>query len=141
MSPFAMPSPRQASLGLLILRLVLGAVFIAHGGQKVFVYGIDGVTAGLTQSGMPAAAIVAPLIAFGELLGGIALVAGFLTRVAGIGLAVIMIGATLIVHLAAGFFLPNGYEFTLTLLAASLALVFAGAGEYSVDAAVARRRR
>lgn len=141
MSPFAMPSPRQASLGLLILRLVLGAVFIAHGGQKVFVYGIDGVTAGLTQSGMPAAAIVAPLIAFGELLGGIALVAGFLTRVAGIGLAAIMIGATLIVHLAAGFFLPNGYEFTLTLLAASLALVFAGAGEYSVDAAVARRRR
>lgn len=141
MSPFTTPSARQVNIGLLILRVIVGIVFVAHGAQKVFVWGIDGVTAGFAGMGVPAPAVVATLVAFGELLGGIALIAGVLTRLASLGLAIIMVGAVTLAHLPAGFFAPEGYEFTLTLAAASLALMFAGAGQLSVDAALAKRRR
>jgi len=140
-SPFTTPSARQVNIGLLILRVIVGIVFVAHGAQKVFVWGIDGVTAGFAGMGVPAPAVVATLVAFGELLGGIALIAGVLTRLASLGLAIIMVGAVTLAHLPAGFFAPEGYEFTLTLAAASLALMFAGAGQLSVDAALAKRRR
>ena len=82
MSPFTTPSARQVNIGLLILRVIVGIVFVAHGAQKVFVWGIDGVTAGFAGMGVPAPAVVATLVAFGELLGGIALIAGVLTRLA-----------------------------------------------------------
>jgi len=140
-SPFTTPSARQVNIGLLILRVIVGIVFMAHGAQKIFVWGIDGVTAGFAGMGVPAPAVVATLVAFGELLGGIALIAGVLTRLASLGLAIIMVGAVTLAHLPAGFFAPEGYEFTLTLAAASLALMFAGAGQLSVDAALAKRRR
>jgi putative oxidoreductase len=140
-SPFTTPSAGQVNIGLLILRVIVGIVFVAHGAQKIFVWGIDGVTAGFAGMGVPAAAVVATLVAFGELLGGLALIAGVLTRLASLGLAIIMIGAVTLAHLPAGFFAPEGYEFTLTLAAASLALMFAGAGQLSVDAALAKRRR
>jgi putative oxidoreductase len=56
-------------------------------------------------------------------------------------LAVIMVGAIVTVHLAAGFFLPNGIEFALALLGVTVALVLTGAGRYSVDGWIANRRR
>ena len=136
---FRSASASQLDTGLAILRLVLGIVFIAHGGQKLFVYGFDGVAGGFGQMGIPMAGLFGPLVALGEFFGGIALVAGLLTRVAGLGLAAIMLGATLIAHRAAGFFMPSGYEFTLTLFAASLALAFTGAGRWSLDGVIARR--
>jgi hypothetical protein len=55
------------------------------------------------------------------------------------GLAATMLGAALLVHLPAGYFLPNGVEVVLTLFGASVALALAGAGEWSVDARLARR--
>ena len=134
------PTPRQLDISLAILRLVLGIVFIAHGGQKLFVFGLDGVTAGFTQMGAPLPAITAPLVAFTEFLGGIALVIGLLTRVAAAGLAITMLGATFIAHLPNGFFAPGGIEFTLTLFAGALALVFTGAGHLSADHKFAHRR-
>jgi putative oxidoreductase len=136
---FRTPSTRQLDIALAVLRLAIGAVFIAHGGQKVFVYGIEGVVGSFGQMGMPMAGIVGPLVAFGELLGGIALVLGFLTRAAGAGLALIMAGALFLVHLPAGFFLPNGIEYVLVLFAAAVAFALTGAGAYSVDAIIARR--
>lgn len=131
---------RRLDLGLAVLRIGAGLVFMAHGGQKLFVFGIDGVTAGFTQMGIPLAAVSAPLVALVELLGGLALVVGLLTRLAAVGLAVTMLGAILFVHLAAGFFLPNGSEFALTLLAAAVALALTGAGDFSLDGLRARRR-
>lgn len=139
MSIFRPASPAQISLGLLALRLVTGLVFIAHGAQKVFVYGFDGVAGAFAGMGIPMAGVVGPGVALVELFGGLALVAGLLTRLAGVGLAVVMLGAVLIAHLAGGFFLPTGYEFVLTLLGASLALAATGAGAWSLDALVARR--
>ena len=130
----------RLDVALAVLRVVVGVVFLAHGGQKLFVYGLDGVAGAFGQMGVPAAAITGPLTAFVEFLGGLALVAGLLTRLAGFGLAITMIGAIGFAHLAAGFFGPNGFEFPLTLLAASIAFAVAGAGRFSLDHAIAARR-
>jgi putative oxidoreductase len=129
----------QTDLGLTILRVIAGIIFAAHGGQKLFVYGFEGVTGAFTQMGAPLPGITGPLVALLEFFGGIALVVGLLTRLAGLGLSGVMIGALLLVHLPAGFFLPNGYEFVLMLLGAALTLSVTGAGKYSVDALLATR--
>jgi len=131
----------RIDLGLLILRLVIGAVFIAHGAQKVFSVGLGNVGGMFGQMGVPMPGVAGPLVALVELLGGLALVFGLLTRLASLGLAIDMLGAILLVHLKNGFFMQNsGYEYALTLLGASLALMLTGAGAYSLDAVIAGRR-
>jgi putative oxidoreductase len=132
------PSSRPDA-GLAILRIVLGIVFAAHGAQKIWSYGLDGVIQGFAQSGIPMAAVAGPLVAGVEFAGGIALVLGLFSRLAASGLAAVMLGAMLFVHARNGFFLPMGVEFTLTLLAAVLAIVIAGPGSFSVDAAIVSR--
>jgi len=127
-------SPRQLDLGLAVLRIVGGIVFAAHGAQKLFVYGLDGVAGGFAQMGIPLAGVVGPAVGVIELLGGIALVLGLLTRPFAIGLAAVMLGALFSVHLAAGFFLPNGYEFVFALFGAAATLAITGAGRLSLDA-------
>jgi putative oxidoreductase len=129
----------QTDFGLAILRVITGVVFAVHGGQKLFVYGFEGVTGAFTQMGAPLPGITGPLVALLEFFGGIALIAGLLTRFVGLGLSVVMISAILLVHAPAGFFLPNGYEFVLLLLGAALTLTVTGAGQYSVDALLAKR--
>jgi putative oxidoreductase len=131
---------RRASIGLAIVRIMTGIIFIAHGGQKLFSFGFAGVTQGFTQMGAPMPGITGPLVSLIEFFGGIALVIGLLTRLAASGIAAVMVGAILLVHLPAGFFLPNGYEFVLLLLCIAIALIVGGAGPFSVDDAIARRR-
>ena len=134
MSPSATASRRQIDIGLGILRVVVGAIFVAHAGQKLFVFGVDGVTAGFAGMGIPMASVAAPLVILAELFGGLALITGLLTRVAAASLALVMLGAIGFAHLSAGFFNPNGIEFPLTLLAAAATLVATGAGSFSLDA-------
>ena len=133
-------TPRQLNAGLALLRSITGATFMAHGAQKLFVYGFDGVAGGFAQMGVPFPGLIGPLVGFVELFGGLALIAGLLTRLAGVGLTAVMLGALFLVHLPAGFFLPNGYEFVLLLAASATTLAITGAGRFSVDAAIARRR-
>ena len=137
---FSNPTSRQINIALTVLRVTLGIIFIAHGGQKIFVYGLEGVAGSFGQMGIPMAAVAGPAVALLEFFGGIALVLGLLTRLASLGLVVDMLGAILFVHLKAGFFAPQGYEFVLMLAGAALALTITGAGAYSIDGLIARRK-
>jgi putative oxidoreductase len=133
-------TPSRADIGLAVLRVATGAIFAAHGAQKLFVFGFAGVTGAFGQMGVPLPGITGPATALVEFFGGLALVFGLLTRLAGFGLAITMVGAIGLVHLAAGFFAPAGVEFPLSLLAATLTLAISGAGRFSLDALIARRR-
>jgi len=135
------PAPATLDTALAILRVVLGIVFIAHGGQKLFWNGIAGTTEGFASMGVFLPSVTAPLVAIVEFFGGIALVLGFFTRLAALGVGTVMLGAMLIVHLPNGFFLPMGIEFTLVNLSVAVALALLGPGAYSLDARRAAGRR
>jgi putative oxidoreductase len=136
---FNAPSRRQIDTALAVLRVVLGVTFILHGGQKLFVFGFDGVTGAFTQMGIPAPGFFGPFVALVEFFGGIAITLGLLTRLAALGIAATMVVAILTVHLKNGFFAPTGVEFPLSLLGSAIALIVAGAGAFSLDALVGKR--
>lgn len=133
----------QLSLGLFLLRIILGAVFFAHGAQKVLGwfggYGLTG-TVGYFKNVVKIPAPLAYLGPFVEFLGGIALIFGVFTKAAALGIFIMMVVATVKVHFPQGFFLTGkgdgkgqGYEFALTLAVISLVLVLLGGGIYSLD--------
>lgn len=135
------PAVGRMQAGLAVLRVIVGSVFAAHGAQKLFVLGLSGVTEGFAGMGIPLPMVAAPAVALLEFFGGLALVVGLFTPWVAAGLAAVMLGATVVVHLPAGFFAPKGIEFTLTLFAAALTLALTGAGTWSLDGLRARRQQ
>jgi putative oxidoreductase len=125
--------------GIAVMRVVVGIVFLMHGGQKLFIWGFGGVAAFLGQVGVPAPMLAGVVVTLVEFLGGLALFLGLFTRWFAIPLAIDMAVAILTVHLANGFFLPKGFEYPLTLFAANVALALLGSGEVSVDNLLAGR--
>ncbi len=123
------------------LRLALGAVFIAHGSQKVLgSFGGPGFTtfiSGKTPfSFMRPAGLWLALAAFSEFLGGILLVLGLFTRLAAFVLTCTMATAILGVHWPVFFAGKGGYEYPLTLVAICLSLLISGGGQLSIDLAL-----
>ncbi|MDR2256109.1 MAG: DoxX family protein [Arthrobacter sp.] len=132
-------TPFTTDVALLILRVVTGALMLAHGAQKVFEFTPAGTGASFAQMGVPLGETVGPFIAFAELIGGALLLLGLGTRVVGAVFVADMLGALFIVHLPAGVFAADGgYELVALLGAVSLALVIAGAGRFSLDALASR---
>ena len=132
-------SVRDAAL--LVARLLLGVVLIAHGSQKVFTWGIGGTAQAFEGMGVPLAPVSAVFSALVELVGGALLLVGAATAVVGVLVVLNMLGAALIVHAANGIMVSNGgWELVGVIAAAALVLAAVGAGRYSVDHAIAGRR-
>ena len=130
------------SLGLVIIRIVLGLTFLAHGSQKLFgLFGGGGIAgfAGLLDTmnlDFGNAVLMAYLVGWTEFLGGLLIFFGLLTRIAALGIGAIMVVAIGAVHWSYGFFAQdNGIEYPLMILAIALGLAFAGPGIYALDTA------
>ncbi|WP_198673630.1 DoxX family protein [Algibacillus agarilyticus] len=133
----------DAGVGGLLLRIPIGIILMAHGGQKLFSwfggYGLEGTGQWMTSIGLAPGFMMALLAGSAEFFGGLALVLGVVTRPAAAISAFTMLVAILAVHINHGLFLSNnGYEFALALFAATLALTFQGAGSYSIDNRLAK---
>ena len=121
---------RMQPLGLLVLRLALGIIMVAHGSHKV--YGHMQEFAGYVHSlGMPA--WLGYISAVAEFGGGILLIMGFLTRCASIAVFIDLVIAIAKVHWKHGLLGNGGYEFPLSLAAIAFALIFLGGGAISID--------
>jgi len=134
---------------LLIVRVFLGVIFVAHGAQKVFgLFGGPGLkgTIGYFRSALGVPPALAVLAALTECFGGLAVFVGLLTRVAALGLLVVMLVAVAKVHWQNGFFLNmslqpgkgHGFEFNWALIGMALALLVGGGGAKSVDRLILR---
>ncbi len=118
----------NTDLGLLLVRVGLGLVFIAHGWAKIA--GMEDTVGFFASIGL--SAFWAYLVAYVEFIGGIAMLVGLFTNWAGMLLAVVMIVAIAMLKLSKGF--VGGYEFDLVLFLSSLAIVIAGPGKYTLRA-------
>ncbi|MGE5432405.1 MAG: DoxX family protein [Syntrophomonadaceae bacterium] len=133
----------SASVIILLLRIILGAVFFAHGAQKVLGWfggkGLAATTGMFSSMGIPH--VLAYMDAFGEFIFGILVLIGLLTRISSAGIAVIMAVAIARVHLPNGFFAPMGFEYPLTLFVIALLIFLYGSGKYGLDYMWERKTR
>jgi putative oxidoreductase len=125
------------SLGLLVLRVVTGAIFIAHGLPKWGWDGGEGSLSALTEMlagrGIPLPSVGAVLLGSTEIFGGALLIVGFMTRFVGAAQTFAMLVAVFVVHWSNGFAGRGGYQWALLLAAAAFCLMLEGGGKYSID--------
>jgi putative oxidoreductase len=122
----------STDLATLALRLFIGVLFVYHGWPKM--KNPKQAAAWVKSTGWAWAANFAYAFTFLEFFGGIALILGFLTRVAAILFVLQMIATTIFARAKLGKKLVGGWETDLLFMAGALALVFLGAGAWSVDA-------
>ena len=132
------------SIGILILRLVIGLTLAAHGAQKLFGwfggYGLTGTGGFLEQLGFVPGRRNALFAGLAEVGGGLLLALGLATPLAAAMIVAVMVVAGVSAHLKHGFFVHNqGYEYTLILAIAALSVAFAGPGPVSLDAVLGWR--
>ncbi|WML53252.1 DoxX family protein [Neobacillus sp. PS3-12] len=127
------------NIGLFIIRVVIGVLFIGHGAQKLFGwfggYGLKGTGGWFESIGMKPGVTMALLAGLAEFIGGLLFALGLLTPLAGILIAGTMLMAIIKVHAPNGLWATaNGYEYNLTLLAVAIGIALIGPGQYALDA-------
>lgn len=131
-----MKNGMNPELGLTILRVVLGVIFIAHGLPKL-TGGIEGTAEFFGMLGIPAPLVAAWFIALLETLGGLMLLIGFVVTPVSLLLVAHMLAGIILFHAPNGFYVigpgHDGVEFNLVLIAALLAMVFCGPGLAAID--------
>ncbi len=125
----------KQEIGALILRMALGVIFIGHGAQK-FQGGIDNTVGWFDSIGLPG--FLAYIVAIIELVGGIAMLLGFATRIIGGLFVFVLLGAIVTVQFDAGFI--GGYAYDLALLAIASYFLLNGSKLYSVDYYISKAR-
>jgi putative oxidoreductase len=131
----------MAALGLLLVRLVVGLLFIGHGAQKLFGwfggYGPKGTGGWMDSIGMKPGIVMAVAAGLMELVGGALFASGLFTPLAAVLIALTMLGAIVKVHGQNGIWATaNGYEYPLVLLVVVIGIALTGAGAYSLDAII-----
>lgn len=127
------------NLGLLIIRLVIGLLFVGHGAQKLFGWfggnGLKGTGGWFESIGIKPGLTMAFIAGLAELIGGLLFVLGLLTPIAGIMIAGTMLMAIIKVHAPNGLWVTaNGYEYNLTLFSVAIGVALIGPGQYALDA-------
>jgi len=122
-------------LGLLIIRLVIGLLFVGHGAQKLFGwfggYGLKGTGGWLDSIGVKPGVAMALVAGLGELVGGLLFATGVGFWAGAILIAITMLVAIVKVHGQNGLWATqNGYEYNLTLIAVAIGLALIGPGAY-----------
>jgi putative oxidoreductase len=131
----------MVALGLLLIRVVVGVLFIGHGAQKLFGwfggYGPKGTGGWMESVGIKPGVLMAVFAGLLEFVGGALLTVGLITPLAGILIALAMIGAIIKVHFKNGVWITaNGYEYVLVLFTVAVGIALIGAGDYSLDALI-----
>jgi putative oxidoreductase len=125
--------------GLLLMRLLVGLLFVGHGAQKLFGwfggYGPKGTGGWMESIGIKPGVFMAVSAGLMELLGGALFTLGLLTPLAALLITLTMLGAIFKVHAQNGIWATaNGYEYPLVLIAVVIGIALIGAGSYSIDA-------
>ena len=128
----------------LVLRIPVGLIFMAHGAQKLFAwfggYGLEGTGQWMESIGLAPGVLMAFLAGSAEFVGGLFIILGLLTLPTALVLAITMLVALFTVHFENGLFMVNnGYEFALSLVVISTALMLQGGGRLSIDNVIAKR--
>ena len=136
----------KPSWSTLVLRIPVGLIFMAHGAQKLFAwfggYGLEGTGQWMETIGLAPGYLMALMAGSAEFFGGLFIIIGLLTRPTALVLAITMVVAILTVHIENGLFMSNnGYEFGLSLIIISLALMLQGAGRLSLDNIITNRTK
>jgi putative oxidoreductase len=127
--------PSAVDWALLIARVIIGAVFMAHGAQKLFgAFGGPGLSATVQMMGS-----LGYLVSIGEFFGGLGLMVGFLSRFSAASITLIMVGAIVLIHSKVGFFMNwtgkqagEGFEYHLLAIATLLTVAIAGPGRFAI---------
>ena len=135
----ASKSPALTDLALLLSRVALGVILLAHGWQKFNEWTLDGTAAAFSDMGIPAPTAAATFSTAVEIVGGAALIVGVLTPVVALLNTLNLLGALVLVHAGNGVFVgKNGYELVLGLAAGLVVIAVLGAGRFSIDGLLGR---
>jgi putative oxidoreductase len=136
-----LPKPTD-DIAVLVARVLLGVVLMAHGLQKLVTDGIGGTTASFQAMGIPLPTVSALYATVAEIGGGLLLLVGLATAVAAILVALDMAGALVFVHISNGVFVQSGgWELVGLIAVVALLIAAVGAGRFSIDGVLAARKR